>query len=323
MPKKVAIVLFNMGGPDSLDNVRPFLRNLFADRAIIDLPNPFRYLLAEFISRKRAKAAKKNYALMGGKSPLVKESLQQATAVQEYLEKSIKSNEVKCFVAMRYWGPSIKSAQSAIKEWGATTVVLLPLYPQYSTTTTGTFFKAWDKAEKAGQHTKIISSYEINERFITAHVKTITKHYKKCGSPKNTRVIMSAHGLPERIINAGDPYQRQIEESCAAIAKQLPKDLQDMSLAYQSRVGRLKWIGPSTLDEIERASVDKKAVLIVPIAFVSEHIETLVELDIDYKKKALDMGIKTYLRVPALGINSDYIASLGNMAIEAIKETSA
>ncbi|MDQ7017731.1 MAG: ferrochelatase [Robiginitomaculum sp.] len=320
MSEKIAVVLFNMGGPDSLQAVRPFLRNLFADRAIINMPNPFRYLLAEMISRGREKEAQKNYAHMGGKSPIVDESEKQASAVEAYLGEHFPKAKIKCFVAMRYWAPRIDFVQDQIKNWGADKTVLMPLYPQFSTTTTGTFFTAWDKHKKLNNCIKIIS-YEDNNDFISAHVSKIISTYEAKGSPKNLRLIMSAHGLPEKIIEAGDPYQQQIEKTCAAIAKALPRPLQDMQIAYQSRVGPLQWIGPATLDEIKRAASDKKAVMIVPVAFVSEHVETLVELDIDYRQQAETMGVKTYIRVPTLGVEPDYVRALGELVIEKLKES--
>ncbi len=320
MKEKTAIVLFNLGGPDRLESVRPFLRNLFADKAIINLPNPLRCLLAELISRRREKTSRLNYAHMGGKSPILKESKKQSEAVQNYLHNALPNENIKCFVAMRYWSPEIQAVQKNIKAWGATKIILLPLYPQFSTTTTGSFIKEWMKTSKDIPCEVSILEYADDKNFIQAHVNKITAFYKKHGSPKNTRIIMSAHGLPEKTINAGDPYQKHIEKSCAAIAKKLPKGLNNIDIAYQSKVGPLKWIGPSTLEALQKAGNDGKIVLLVPIAFVSEHIETLVELDIDYKQKAKEFGIKTYLRVPALGVEPNYIACLGNLAVRAMKE---
>ena len=320
MSEKVAVVFFNMGGPDSLRAVRPFLRNLFADRAIINLPNPFRLFLAEMISRGREKEAKKNYARMGGKSPIVEESKKQAKAVESYLRVNYPEVEVKSFVAMRYWAPRINTVQDQIENWGADKTVLMPLYPQFSTTTTGTFYTAWDKGKKQNNCIKTMS-YEVNSDFISAHVNKILSAYKANGSPENIRLIMSAHGLPEKIIRAGDPYQQQIEKTCAAIARALPAPLRDIQIAYQSRVGPLQWIEPTTQDEIKRAAGDKKAVMIIPVAFVSEHVETLVELDIDYRQQAEVMGVKTYIRVPTLGVEPDYIRALGELVIQTLEES--
>lgn len=321
MSEKTAIVLFNLGGPDCPQSVRPFLRNLFADKAIIGLPNPFRFILAEIISRSREKEAQSNYAFMGGKSPIVEESQKQAAGVEKYLDEIGLPGEIKCFIAMRYWAPRISQVKKEIKAWGATKIILLPLYPHFSTTTTGSFFDEWDKVAKDLPKPVKVIDYFDNQDLITAHVKAILAFYKKHGSPKNTRLIMSAHGLPEKIIRAGDPYQSQIEKTCAAIAAQMPDALSDMQIAYQSKVGPLKWIGPSTLDELERAGKDGKSVLLVPIAFVSEHIETLVELDIEYKEEAEPFGITNYMRVPALGIAPDYIACLGKLAKSAMEQS--
>lgn len=319
MREKTAIVLFNMGGPARLQDVRPFLRNLFADRAIINLPNPFRYLLAEIISRSRKTEAMKNYALMGGASPIVAESEKQARALECFVQKNCPQHEIQCFVAMRYWAPRIGKVLNEIKKFGAERIILLPLYPQYSTTTTGSFFTNWDKAGGAGVKTIRIENYATDRHFIQAHVNNILKTFEQENTPDNVRLILSAHGLPEKIIQAGDPYQSQVEQTCAAIMAQLPKALKDSRIAYQSRVGPLQWIGPSTLEEIEQAGKDNKTVMIVPVAFVSEHIETLVELDIDYRERAKHMGVATYIRVPALGVEPDYITCLGNLAMQALE----
>jgi protoporphyrin/coproporphyrin ferrochelatase len=320
MSEKTAIVLFNMGGPDKPQSIRPFLRNLFADRAIINLPGLVRLPLAEFISRSREKQAQLNYAHMGGKSPILAQSIQQARAVEQYLQTKAPQTDIRCFVAMRYWAPKIGTVQQEIKAWGAKEIILLPLYPQFSHTTTGTFFTAWDKQYGVSIPAKRVVSYAQNAQFIDAHVQNITEYYHKKNCPDNIRLIMSAHGLPEKNIQQGDPYQRQIEQSCALIAKALPEPLQDIQIAYQSRVGPLRWIGPATLEAIEQASKLKKSVMIVPIAFVSEHIETLVELDIDYRTRAMEMGISKYFRVPALGIAPKFIAALGDLALDAIAD---
>ncbi len=312
MSEKTAVVLFNMGGPDSLKSVRPFLRNLFADPAIMGLPNPFRYILAELISRAREKEAKKNYALMGGKSPIVEQSQKQADALHDLLKKNVPEKNIKVFISMRYWEPCISAVKAEIRNWGADKIILLPLYPQFSTTTTGTFINAWEKAERAVE--KVIS-YETNAQFIQAHVDNIVDTYQKYGAPENTRILMSAHGLPEKIILAGDPYQQQVEDSCAAIANKLPERLKDMQIAYQSRVGPLRWIGPSTREEIVRAGAQGKSVLVVPIAFVSEHIETLVELDIEYLAIAKSSGVKNYMRVPALSSHQGFISCLADLVL--------
>ncbi len=321
MNTKTAVVVFNMGGPDTLAAVHPFLRNLFSDPAILALPNPFRALLAEVISRSRAPMARRNYALMGGASPLLAESQAQAEAVQAWLHEHCPGQQIRCFSAMRYWGPRITDVQAKIRAWGADRIILLPLYPQFSTTTTGSFFKAWDNTAGDLPEPVRVSSYADDRDFISAHVKQILKTFEENETPENLRLIFTAHGLPQRIVDAGDPYPEQIAQTCAAIKARLPEALSDTVLAYQSKVGPMQWIGPATLDEIRRAAQDRKAVMLVPVAFVSEHVETLVELDIDYRKQAEQMGIERYIRVPALGLEPDFIRCLGRQAKHCLEQT--
>ena len=320
MSNKTAIVLFNLGGPDSQKNVRPFLLRLFSDKAILDLPWPLRRLLAELISRTREKQAQNSYARIGGRSPIVEESQKQAKALELLLQKRDPQGKNKCFVCMRYTEPGINTVQEKIRKWGADKTLLLPLYPQYSDTTTGSFFNAWEKKNRSERPLIKIRSYEEEKSFIQAHVKKILASVKKTNPKQNLRVIYSAHGLPEKMILAGDPYQQQIEKTCAAITRCLPATLKDVQIAYQSRVGRLKWIGPPTLDEIIRAGQDGKTALVVPVAFVSEHVETLVELDIDYQNENKKSGGKALIRVPALGIEPDYINCLADLVMQALKE---
>lgn len=319
MSQKTAIVVFNLGGPDSLDAVRPFLRNLFSDPAILNLPNPFRAALAQIISRSRAPQARRNYALMGGASPLLPASRAQSAAVQDWLHHHCPGSVLKCFPAMRYWHPQIARVQEQIKSWGAEQIILLPLYPQFSTTTTGSFFEAWEKTGKDLPNPVKIVSYANDADFVSAHVGQILKTFEKHGSPQNLRLIFTAHGLPQSIVDGGDPYPDEIGQTCAAIKERLPEALSDTVIAYQSRVGPLKWIGPATPDEINRAADDGKGVLLVPVAFVSEHVETLVELDIEYRQQAEQMGIERYIRVPALNLEPDFIRCLGRQVVQALE----
>ncbi len=320
MSKKTAVVVFNMGGPDSPEAVRPFLRNLFSDPAIINLPNPFRAALAQVISRSRAVSARKTYALIGGASPLLPQSQAQAEALETWLRSRKPDQDIKSFVAMRYWQPQIKQVQAQIARWGVEQVILLPLYPQFSTTTTGSFFKAWEQTGRVLPEPVKINNYATDEDFIGAHARQIIKTHEQNGSPQNVRLIFTAHGLPQRIVDAGDPYPEHIAKTCAAIKRRLPKTLGDTVIAYQSKVGPLAWIGPSTLDEIARAAKDNKGVLLVPVAFVSEHVETLVELDIDYRQQAEQMGIKRYDRVPTLGLEPGFIRCLGRQVLHILEQ---
>jgi len=313
--RRVAIILFNLGGPDALSAVRPFLFNLFNDRAIIGMPQPFRFLLAQLISRARAKLAKANYALMGGRSPILPETQRQADALEAAIAKRVSNVTFKCFPAMRYWRPFVKDAAKAAEQWGATDAILLPLYPQYSSTTTASSLRAWRRASKLPFST--ICCYPAGAKFAEAHAEAILETWRKAGSPLRPRMLFSAHGLPQRVVDAGDPYQWQIEQSVAAVRKLLPAEWETRT-CYQSRVGPLKWLRPSTEEEIRAAGRDKAGVILSPVAFVSEHVETLVELDIEYAQIAKQLDLPYYLRAPALGATPRFIDALADLVERAL-----
>jgi ferrochelatase len=316
---KLAVVLCNPGGPEGPAAVRPFLFNLFRDPAIIALPALLRYPIAALIAGTRTKLAKANYALMGGGSPLLPETQKQARALEADLAARFPETEVRCFIAMRYWTPLTDQTAKAVKAFAPDEVVLLPLYPQYSSTTTGSSLKAWNKAYRDGPgRVSTVCCYPTNEAFIQAHADLIQAAYDKAGRPGPARLLFSAHGLPEKVILAGDPYQRQVEATAAAVAARLGEGW-DWRVTYQSRVGPMKWIGPSTEDEIKAASQQGLALVVTPIAFVSEHIETLVELDHEYREVALEAGCPNYIRVPALGMDPGFIRGLGQIVQEALK----
>ncbi len=309
---KLAVVLFNLGGPDSLEAVEPFLRNLFGDPAILSLPGIVRWPLARFLARRRAPVARGIYAKLGGASPIVAQTRAQADALDKVLAD--RGIEAKSFIAMRCWHPFSDGAAAAVKAWGADRVVLLPLYPQFSTTTSASSLKDWKRAAgKAGLGlpTRIVCCYPGQHDFIAASAALIRRTLKeKKENGVEYRLLLSAHGLPKRTIAKGDPYQWQVERTAAAIVDALGMDGLDWSVCYQSRVGPLEWIGPATDAEIRRAGADGKGVIIAPIAFVSEHSETLVELDIEYAHLARLAGVPDYLRVPAVGVHPDFIAAL-------------
>jgi ferrochelatase len=316
--RRIAVVLFNLGGPDGPDAVRPFLFNLFRDPAIIGLPAPLRYPLAALIAGTRAKLAKDNYALMGGGSPLLPETEKQAKALEADLAARFPDAETRCFIAMRYWKPLTGQTAKAVKAFAPDEVVLLPLYPQYSTTTTGSSLKAWKQAYGGGPgRVSTVCCYPVDEALVQAHAELIQAAYHKAGRPGPARLLFSAHGLPEKVILAGDPYQSQIEATAAAVAARLGEGW-DWRVTYQSRVGPMKWIGPSTEDEIRAASQQGLALVVTPIAFVSEHIETLVELDHEYREVATKAGCPAYVRVPALGVWPDFIRGLGRAVQAAV-----
>jgi ferrochelatase len=316
MPKtspKLAIVLFNLGGPDRPESVYPFLLNLFRDPTILRVPFFVRPLLARIIAGARRKPASANYALLGGKSPLLELTEQQARA----LESALPELEARCFIAMRYWHPFSDEAARAVKEWDPDEVVLLPLYPHYSTTTTGSSLSAWrEAAARVGliKPTRTLCCYHSDPGFIASEAEIVRRAYRDARAALDPaiplRVLFSAHGLPESIVKAGDPYQHQIERTVAAVIQALALPDLDAVICYQSRATPQKWIGPSTEHEIERAGHDKVALLVVPIAFVSEHSETLVELDVEYRDVAIKAGVPAYFRAPAQNSDAGFIAAL-------------
>jgi ferrochelatase len=310
-----AIILFNLGGPDKLENVEPFLFNLFNDPAILNLPTFLRYPLAKLISNRRAPTAKKIYQELGGSSPILKLTNDQSNVLEKELNNNDNKNEYKCFVVMRCWHPRAENVINDVKFYNPEEVVLLPLYPQYSAATSGSSIKEWKDVCKKNHYkikTSTICCFPTDDLFIKSHVDEIKK---KIQNLKNYKLIFSAHGLPEKNIKKGDPYQWQVEQSVHNIIKNLKINNLDWILSYQSRVGPLKWIGPSTDDVIVENSKLGKKIVLIPIAFVSEHSETLVELDIEYKELAKKNGCKDYIRVPALGTNSNFINSLSNLVI--------
>lgn len=311
---RLAVVLFNLGGPDGPKTVRPFLENLFSDPAIIGAPMIIRRALAAFIARVRERSAIANYAVMGGGSPLLLRTREQAQALEAALQRRLPGMQVKTFIAMRYWGPSIREAAQAVGDYQADEVVLAPLYPQFSTTTTGSSLKAWREVYRGEVRT--ICCWHDNGGLIEAHAQRILSVWEDAGRPP-VRLLFSAHGLPRRVVAGGDPYQWQIERSCALIADRLGPGW-DWTIGYQSKVGPLKWLGPSTPDVIRAAGAEGVGLIVDPIAFVSEHIETLVELDRDYAELAKSVGVPFYLRAPAVGVTPEFIDGLAGAVERAL-----
>ena len=312
---KKAVILFNLGGPDKLENVEPFLFNLFNDPAILNLPSVFRFPLAKFIANRRTPTAKKIYQELGGSSPILKLTKEQSNALEIKLNKDDNFSDYKCFVVMRCWHPRAENVVKEVISYDPDEMILMPLYPQYSAATSGSSIKEWNSVclkNNFKVKTSTICCYPTDKNFVEAHKNEIIKKIKNV---KNFKLIFSAHGLPEKNIKKGDPYQWQVEQSVKEIVKSLNiKDL-NWILSYQSRVGPLKWIGPSTEDIIVENSKLGKHIILVPVAFVSEHSETLVELDIEYKELAEKNGCKNYSRVPALGVNENYIKAMSNLII--------
>ena len=315
MRPRVAVVLFNLGGPDRPEAIRPFLVNLFTDPAILRVPFFVRPFLARRIAAARLEPAGASYAELGGRSPLLELTSAQASA----LEAALGEFEARCFIAMRYWHPLSDETAQAVRAWRPDSVVLLPLYPQFSTTTTGSSLTAWrEAAARVGlvADTTVVCCYPTDAAYddsLVALLHTAWQAARAQLAPEvGLRVLFSAHGLPEPIIRAGDPYQWQIEQTVAQVLARWGESV-DWVTCYQSRATPQRWIGPSTEEEIERAAGDGVAVLVVPIAFVSDHSETLVELDIDYRALAERLGVPGYFRVPTPNADAGFIAALADL----------
>ena len=309
---RCAVVLMNLGGPDSPASVRPFLYNLFSDRAIIGLPSWLRLPLAWLIAARRAVVARGIYARLGGSSPLLANTEAQARSLEAELGAGYR-----CFVAMRYWHPLTAAVVGAVKAWEADEIVLLPLYPQFSTTTTESSIEAWRleaMRQDLGAKTRAIRSYPVAEGFIAAVAALVAGTLAEAATAgKAVRLLFSAHGLPLRIVAAGDPYPHEVESTAAAVVGALARPGLDWRVCYQSRVGPLAWLGPSVEEELHRAGRDGVAIVVAPISFVSEHSETLVELDRDYRRLAGACGVPAYHRVSTVSTDRRFIAALAEL----------
>jgi ferrochelatase len=318
MRERVAIVLFNLGGPDKPESVRPFLVNLFKDPAILRVPFFVRPWLARIIAYARVKAASANYAILGGKSPLLDLTEQQGRAI----EQALPELDARCFIAMRYWHPFSDETARAVRDWKPDRVLLLPLYPQFSTTTTGSSLLAWqDAAARVGlvAPTTALCCYYADRGFTAATAAEVLRAYEAaCAQGTAPRVLFSAHGLPEVIVKQGDPYQHQVERTVAAVVRAMGVPDLDWTVCYQSRATPQKWLGPSTDDEVRQAGADGVPLLVVPIAFVSEHSETLVELDVEYRELAQEAGVPAYYRAPAQNSDPGFIDALASLVRSAL-----
>lgn len=321
--RRIAVVLFNLGGPDGPADVKPFLFNLFNDPAIIGLPAVIRTPLARLISSRREKGARANYDLMGGGSPLLPGTQAQAVDLESRLRQDLADDEVRAFVCMRYWRPTTDQVAAEVAAFGPDEIVLLPLYPQFSTTTTQSSLKLWSETYRGAGRTRTVCCWPVADGWIEAQARAVSGKLAQAGD-RPVRVLMSAHGIPEKLVTGkGDPYQEQVESTCAALAARLDLGPRGdrWDICYQSRVGPLKWLGPSTPEAIERAAADGVGVVLTPVAFVSEHIETLVELDVEYAELAHEMGVAPYLRAPAAGTAAAFVDALAAAAVGALDRT--
>lgn len=310
--EKLAVVLFNLGGPDSPAAIRPFLRNFFTDPNIIGAPWPIRRVIAELIARRRSRReAGQSYGELGGRSPLLANTEAQARALEAAL-----GGDARVFVAMRYWHPMADAVAASVKAWGPDRIVLLPLYPQFSTTTTRSSLGVWKTAAaKIGltAPTHTLCCYPGDEGFIAASAASIRAAWEAQPHDGPRRLLFSAHGLPQKTVDKGDPYQWQCEATAAAIAARLTDLTGDWQICYQSRVGPLAWIGPSIDEALQKAAADKVAVLVYPHAFTQEHVETLVELDIEYRHRAEELGVPGYARAGTVDTRAEFIQGLAGL----------
>lgn len=312
---RTAVVLLNLGGPSDKDAIKPFLFNFFMDKNIIAAPLPVRWLLAKWISWSRGRgAADSSYRHLGYRSPLLDNTRDQAHALEGALKLHAQTEgDIRCFVSMRYWHPLAEDTVREVKKFNPDRIILLPLYPQFSTTTVRSSLQSWHRAaKKAGldAQTLEVCCYPQNEGFIAASAKLLGAALDD--APARTRVLFSAHGLPEKVIAKGDPYQWQCEQTAAAIVTALARPGLDWQICYQSRVGPMKWIGPSTEEALQRAAADGIGVLVYPHAFVSEHVETIVEIGIEYREMAQHMGIPWFGQVKTVGTHADFIKGLAH-----------
>lgn len=306
--KKEAVLLMGFGGPQNLEEVPFFLRELFFDPCILPYPSFIRKPLSFVIAKLSEKRAKASYAKLGGRSPYVDNTKAQAKALETKLRQ-------KVFVAMRYGHPSLGEVEKKIKDYNPSKLTILPLYPQFSLTTTLSSLNVWRAlSKKAHYKTQVLCCYPREKGFVEAYADNLEMTLQKLPSTKNVRVLFSAHGTPLSLVKKGDPYTHHVNQTARAIKKKVQEKYKNLDtvVCYQSRVGFLPWTEPYLEDEIKRAAAEKKNLVVLPIAFICEHSETKVELDIDYKELAEELGI-IFKRVPTVSCHPAFIEGLANL----------
>jgi protoporphyrin/coproporphyrin ferrochelatase len=324
---RVGVLLLNLGGPDKLEDVGPFLYNLFSDPEIIRLP--FRWLqkpLAWLIASRRTQKSQENYKQIGGGSPLRRITEAQGEALKEQLQAL--GQEANIYVGMRYWHPYTEEAIAQLTQDNIEHLVILPLYPQFSISTSGSSFrlldKLWEEDPKLQRiEYKVIPSWYKEPSYLQAMAELIAQELDQFPNPDSVHVFFSAHGVPKNYVEeAGDPYQQEIEE-CTALIMQTLNRPNEHTLAYQSRVGPVEWLQPYTDDALEELGAKGvKDLVVVPISFVSEHIETLQEIDIEYRELAEESGIENFRRVPAPNTHPLFIRALADLVLNALESPS-
>jgi protoporphyrin/coproporphyrin ferrochelatase len=322
--KRVGVVLFQLGGPDTLAAVEPFLFNLFCDPDIIDFPfsRIGRRALARLISKTRAKKAAQHYAAIGG-SPIRRFTEQQASALEARLIRD--GVDARCVVAMRYWHPFTAEAIGQLLDAEVDQVVLLPLYPQYSSTTTGSSLNEWRRLWTDSVPTSYVPPFYRDPIYIAALVEKIDEALARFPDPASVPLVFSAHGVPVSVIEKGDPYQRQIEETVALVMERGGwSNSIDHRLCYQSKVGASRWLEPSLHQTLRQVAAEKRGeVCIVPISFVSDHVETLGEIDHHAREEARLLGIERFEMTRGLNDSPKFIQALAGLVLAAIGEAGA
>ena len=324
--KKIAVVLFQLGGPDSLEAVEPFLFNLFMDPDIIDFPLSWlaRKPLAKFIAGKRVRKVQNNYSQIGGRSPILDLTRRQADALK--LRLVAHGIQAQVFIAMRYWHPMTSEVVKEILAGEFNEVVLLPLYPQFSQATTGSSIHEWSRlTKKQGLNipTRMVCCYPRHPGLVDAFVENINSSLAKFSNipVENIDLVFSAHGVPVSYIQKGDPYQVHIEETVHRVVER-GKWKSPLTLCYQSKVGPVQWLKPSLVETVERlASEGRKYLLIIPIAFVSDHIETLHEIHIDARGIAKSRGVQQFELMPALNDHPKFIGCLTDLVVQQLTQS--
>jgi ferrochelatase len=318
--KKVSVVLFQLGGPDSPSAVEPFLYNLFCDPDIIDFFGAWfaRRPLARYIARKRAGVVREHYDAIGGHSPIRLLTERQARALEAALAPDCSA---RCFIAMRYWNPLTAEAVAEVNAFGAQELVLLPMYPQYSFATTSSSLKEWKRLylpNGNAARTEVIEKFFDHPLYIQSIVEKINLSLTHFSRPDRAHIVFSAHGLPLSLIERGDPYAKHVEETVRLVC-QRGAWKNSHTVCYQSKVGRREWLSPSLTDTIEKlASSGEKHLLVVPIAFVTEHIETLHEINIEAREQAHQLGVEQFEMMPAVGDSPTFISALADLVRNAI-----
>ncbi|HUO14645.1 MAG TPA: ferrochelatase [Verrucomicrobiae bacterium] len=318
---RVGIVLFQLGGPDSLEAIEPFLYNLFCDPDIIDFPlaRIGRKPLAKLISSTRARKVQHHYAVIGGGSPIRRNTERQAQALQQELGR--RGVDARCYVAMRYWHPFTSEAIAQLQADGCDEIILLPLYPQYSSTTTGSSLNEWQRHYRGKLPVHCVESFYRNTTYLDSLVERIDAALARFPDPLSPEILFSAHSVPVSIIEKGDPYQKQIEQT-VELLMQCGGWSNHHQLCYQSKVGASRWLQPSLRQTLqERASKSVREVCVVPVAFVSDHVETLAEINHQAREYALNLGFTRFEMSDGLNDSPKFIQALGEIVMEALGQT--